>query len=199
MKPLGSTVAPAPAATPSATPGAERALPPTLPGGWRLSGGPADYTPETAAGALGEEAGRFRTLKSYASAEYANHANRVIAVEVFEMGSTEAAANALAIGKPEKADPLAGEEADEGFVTGLRAEARKGPVLVRVRWFEDDDVLLEDAAVEALKDVVEIAWKEGLTTPKHPSAPSPAASPTASPAASPQPGSTPAPAGQIQP
>src|SRR5207253_778047 len=72
VKPIGSRVDVLPAATPTPTPGAEKALGTALPGGWRLNGGPADFASDAAAKTLGDEAGRFRGLKSYATAEYMN-------------------------------------------------------------------------------------------------------------------------------
>ena len=154
MKSLGSTVTVAAAPTPTPPPGAEKALTASLPGGWRLSGGPADYGPATITDALGEEAGRFRGIKSYASAEYTDLQKRVIALEVFALSSAEAAAGALAIGKPGDAKPITGDDLDEAFRSGLRAEARKGAIVVRARWFEQDDETLEDAAIDAMRDVL---------------------------------------------
>src|SRR3954470_16915684 len=76
VKAIGSRVDSLPAATPTPTPGAEKALGTSLPGGWRLNGGPADFASDAAAKTLGDEAGRFRGLKSYATAEYMNNAQR---------------------------------------------------------------------------------------------------------------------------
>jgi hypothetical protein len=179
VKPIGSRVAPLPPPTPPPPPGAQHALPPSLPGGWRLSGGPADYTAATAVTALGEEAGRFRGLKSYATAEYANMGQRVISAEAFVLGSPESAAGALKIGRPADAKAITGNDLDEAFSAGLRAEARKGTLLVRVRWFEDKDESLADAAVEALRDVLAAGVAAGLSAP--PVAPAPASA-TATPA-----------------
>lgn len=159
ITPLGSTVTVAAPATPTPTPGAEKALPQQLPGGWRLSGGPADYGPATITDALGDEAGRFRGIKSYASAEYTDLQKRVIAVEVFVLSSPDAAAGALEIGRPKdpKTKAITGDDVDEAFQSGLRAEARRGAIVVRARWFEEDDETLEDAAIDAMRDVLEIA------------------------------------------
>ncbi len=183
VKPIGSRVDPLPTATPERAAGAEKTLPPALPGGWSLSGGPADYDAGAAATALGDEAGRFRGLESYAAAEYSNSAQRVIALEAFAMSSPESAANALAIGKPKASSPLAGAGLDEGFAGGLRAEARKGAFLARVRWFEADDPALEEAALDALRDVVALGDKAGLSVKP---APTPAPAPDASPSPAPK-------------
>lgn len=181
VTPLGSTVTVAAPATATPTPGAEKALPQQLPGGWRLSGGPADYGPSTITDALGDEAGRFRGIKSYASAEYTDLQKRVIAVEVFVLSSPEAAAGALALGKPGegKAKAITGDDVDEAFQAGLRAEARRGAIVVRTRWFEEDDETLEDAAIDALRDVLGIAVA-AFAAPAAPVA-SPMPSPVASP------------------
>ncbi len=162
VKPLGARVEPALPFPPPPAIAAQRALPPSLPGGWRLAGGPADYDASTASQALGDETARFRGLRSYASAEYANLAQRVIAAEAFVLGGPEAARGALSVGRPAEAKALAGDDLDEGFVAGLRAEARKGALLVRVRWFEADDPSLADAAVDALHDVVGAGVSAGL-------------------------------------
>jgi hypothetical protein len=164
-------------ALPSPTPaiGADQALPAQLPGGWALSGGPADYDAKAAAAALGDEAGRFRGLESYAAAEYSNSAQRVIAVETFAMSSADSAANALGLGKPKEARALDGEDVDDGFIGGLRAEARRGAFLSRVRWFEADDPALEEAAIDALRDVISLGEKAGLSAK---TTPTPVASPT---------------------
>ena len=175
MKSLGSTVTVASAPTPTPPPGAEKALPASLPGGWRLSGGPADYGPGTVTEALGEEAGRFRGIKSYASAEYTDLQKRVIAIEVFALSSPDAAAGALAIGKPADAKPITGDDVDEAFRSGLRAESRKGAIVVRARWFEEDDETLEDAALDAMRDVLALAVT--ALVPPPPPAPSPSPSP----------------------
>jgi len=176
VKPIGTRVDPAPPPSTPSPAAAEKALPPALPGGWKLSGGPADYTAATAAEPLGEEAGRFRGLTSYAVAEYMNLAQRVISLESFQMSSAEAAGAALAIGRPEAAKSLDGNDIDGGFVHGLKAEARKGSLLVRVRWFEGDDRPLADAAEDALRDSLAAGVAGGI-------AGVPAATPAASPAA----------------
>ena len=177
VKPIGTRVDPAP---PPATPrpaGAEKALPAELPGGWRLSGGPADYTADSAKEALGDEIGRFRGLKSYAAAEYTNLGMRVISVESFMMSTPEAAATALGVGRPADAKPLTGNDLDEAFVAGLRAESRKGALVVRVRWFEAQDEPLADAAQEAMRDALAAGVAAGIAT-ANPAPGSPAASPT---------------------
>ena len=165
MKPIGTRVDPAAPPSAPGPAGAEKALPPALPGGWRLSGGPADYTAATAADALGEEAGRFRGLVTYASAEYMNLGQRVISLEAFQMSSADAAAAALAAGTPKDATPLTGDDLDGGFTAGLRGEARKGALLVRVRWFEAQDVPLSEAAIDAMRDSLEAGVASGLASP----------------------------------
>lgn len=165
MKPIGTRVDPAPPAAAAKPAGAEAALPPSLPGGWRLAGGPADYTAANASEALGDEAGRFRGLTSYASSEYMNLGQRVVSLEAFLLSSSEAAATALSVGRPPDAAALSGDDLDEGFVSGLRAEARKGPLLVRVRWFEAQDVPLADAAVDAMRDALATGVAAGLAGP----------------------------------
>lgn len=179
VKPIGTRVDALPPPTPTPAPGAEAALPPSLPGGWRLTGGPADYTAATLAQALGDEAGRFRGTKSYASAEYGNFAQRVITVEAFVMSSPDAAKAALEVGTPADAKPLTGDEIDAGYAAGLRALARRGSLLVRVHWYEEKDDALHDAAIDALMDVAALGEKVGLTGT---TAPTPAPAPTASPA-----------------
>lgn len=181
MKPIGTRVDPAPPPSTPAPAAAEKALPPKLPGGWSLSGGPADYDAKTASAALGEEMGRFRGLVSYASAEYTNFAQRVISLEAFQLSSADAAAGALSVGRPENAKAIEGNDLDGGFSTGLRAEARKGALLVRVKWFEGDDLPLADAAIEAMRDAIEAGVGAGIAGGvAPPAAPSPAApSPTA--------------------
>lgn len=177
VKPIGTRVDPAP---PPATPrpaGAEKALPVELPGGWRLSGGPADYTADSAKEALGDEIGRFRGLKSYAAAEYANVGLRVISLEAFVLSSAEAAATALSVAKPAEAKPIAGNDLDEAFTAGLRAEGRKGALVVRVRWFEAQDAPLADAAIDAMRDAIAVGVAAGIATAS-PAPGSPAASPT---------------------
>ena len=179
VKAIGSRVDPLPAPTAVPAAGAEAALPAQIPGGWRLSGGPADYTAASAGEALGEETGRFRGLKSYGAAEYANGGQRVIALEVFALSSLDAAAGAMKVGRPADAKPISGDDLDEAFRSGLRAEVRKGSVLVRVRWFEDKDESLADGAIAAARDVLAAALKAGLSS--SPAAGSPGASPTPSP------------------
>lgn len=174
VKPIGTRVDPAPPPSTPAPAAAEKALPPTLPGGWRLSGGPADYTAATAGEALGDETGRFRGLTSYAVAEYMNLAQRVISLEAFQMATAEAAAAALQVGRPEAAKSLDGNDIDGGFVHGTKAEARKGALLVRVRWFEGDDRPLADAAEDALRDSLAAGVASGIAVPL----PSPTPSPT---------------------
>lgn len=168
VKPIGTRVDPAPPPSAAGPAGAERALPPSLPGGWRLSGGPADYTAASAAEALGDEAGRFRGLVSYAAAEYMNLGQRVISMEAFQMSSPEAAAAALAAGAPKDAKPLTGDDLDGGYAAGLRGEAHKGSLLVRVRWFEAQDIPLAEAAIDALRDALETGAAAGLSTPAAP-------------------------------
>lgn len=168
------------AAPPPATPApaaAEKALPPALPGGWRLSGGPADYTAATASQPLGDELGRFRGLVSYAVAEYMNLGERVISLEAFQLNAPDAAAAALLVGRAETAKPLEGNDLDGGFVSGLRAEARKGQLLVRVRWFEGDDLPLADAAIEAMRDALAAGVAAGIAGPV--ATPAPPATPEA--------------------
>ena len=183
VKPIGSRVDALPPPTPTPPPGAERALPPALPGGWRLSGGPADYASGSLADALGDEAARFRGTKTYASAEYANFAQRVVQVEIFAMSSPDAAAAAVSVNKPADAKKLAGDDLDEGFTAGLRAFARKGALLVRVRWFEEKDDALADAAVDVMRDALARGVQAGLAGAGVATVPPAAASPTASPAA----------------
>lgn len=177
VKPIGTRVDPAPPVSAPAPAAAEKALPPELPGGWRLSGGPADYTVATATAALGEEAGRFRGLTSYAVAEYMNLAQRVISIESFQMSSADAAGVALQLGRPETAKSLDGNDIDGGFVHGLRAEARKGALLVRVRWFEGDDRPLADAAEDALRDALAAGVASGIAGAAT-TTPTPSATPT---------------------
>jgi hypothetical protein len=184
VKPIGTRVDPAPPPSTPAPAAAEKALPPKLPGGWALSGGPADYDAKTAPQALGDEMGRFRGLVSYASAEYTNLAQRVISLESFQLASAEAAAGAMSVGRPETAKAIEGNDLDGGFTAGLRAEARKGALLVRVKWFEGDDLPLADAAVEAMRDALEAGVASGLA----------GATPTPTPAPAPAPAATPAPA-----
>lgn len=176
VKPIGTRVDPLPAATATPPPAANASLPISLPGGWRLAGGPADYDGTTAAAALGDEAGRFRGLRSYAVAEYMNLGKRVISAEAFILSSPESAAGAMKVGRPNDARAIAGDDVDEAFEAGLRAESRKGSLFVRVRWFEDKDDQLADAAVEAMRDVLAAGVKAGLTA--SPAAGSPAVSPT---------------------
>ena len=175
VTPIGTRVDPAPPPSTPAPAGAEKALPPSLPGGWRLSGGPADYSAAAAAEALGDEMGRFRGLLTYASAEYMNLGQRVISLEAFQMASTDSAASAFLVGMPKGAKPLSGDDLDAGFTAGLRGEARKGALLVRVRWFESQDIPLAEAAVDALRDALEAGVGAGLAAP--PATPTPAPSP----------------------
>ena len=189
VKAIGSRVDALPAATPTPLPGAEKSLGASLPGGWRLNGGPADFAPDAAAKTLGDEAGRFRGLKSYATAEYMNLGQRVISAEAFVLSSPESAAGALKLGRPADARAITGDDVDEAFVSGLRAEGRRGAMLVRVRWFEDKDEQLADAAVDAMRDVLAAGAAAGLTA--SPAAGIPAASPT--PAAQPTGSAAPAP------
>lgn len=185
VKPIGTRVDPASPPSTPAPPAAEKALPPTLPGGWRLSGGPADYDAAAAAEPLGEELGRFRGLVSYAVAEYMNLGQRVISIEAFQMNAPDAAGAALLVGRPETATPLTGNDLDAGFTSGLRAEAQKGALLVRVRWFEAEDVPLADAAIEAMRDALEAGVNAGLAGPAATATPAPTATPTPAPAATP--------------
>lgn len=178
MKPIGTRVDPAPPPTAAATPAAEKALPPKLPGGWALSGGPADYDAKTASQALGEEMNRFRGLVSYASAEYTNLAQRVISLEAFQLSSAEAAGSALSLGRPETAKPIEGNDLDGGFSAGLRAEGRKGALLVRVKWFDADDAPLADAAVEAMRDALESGVTAGISGAAPSPTPAPVPAPT---------------------
>jgi hypothetical protein len=192
IKPIGTRVDALPPPTPPPPPGAEKALPPSLPGGWRLSGGPADYDAEKAAEPLKDEAGRFRGLKSYAAAEYASFGQQVISLEAFTMSSPDAAKIALGTGRPADAKAVTGDDVDEAFRAGQRAECRKGQLIVRVRWFDNDDPNLPDAALDAMRDALAAGVQAGIAMPAASPVPSPSPSlPSSSPTPTPTPSPSP--------
>ena len=183
VKPIGTRVDALPPPTPVTPPGAEQCFPPTLPGGWTLSGGPATWDGAHAAEALKDEAGRFRGLVSYASAEYSRYGQAVASFEAFQIAAPSTAAGDFATGKPADAKPITGDDVDEAWTGGgMRAEARKGTLLVRVRWFDAEDPNLPDAAVEAMRDALENGVKAGLAAPAATPSPSPSPSPSPLPA-----------------
>lgn len=187
VKPIGTRVDALPPATPPAPPGAEQCFPAKLPGGWTLSGGPATWDGAHAPEALKDEAGRFRGLVSYASAEYSRYGQAVASFEAFQIAATSTAAGDFATGKPNDAKSITGDDVDEAWSAGMKAEARKGALIARVRWYDADDPNLPDAAVEAMRDALENGVKAGLAV----AAPLPGASPSPSPSPSPAPSPAP--------
>ena len=107
--------------------------------GWRLDGEPAVYPGETLFEMINGGAELYHQLGfvQALAAEYVDTEGRTIALEVFEMTDTDAAAAIFAEKAGGSGEPAA--IGDEASVESYYMNARTGPYLITITGFESDD------------------------------------------------------------